>query len=348
MDNFYNSVSLCEALLQQGTHVCGTLRLVRGDPKELQAAAKGTIAADAVIHQRKGDVMVLLWKDKKVVNIISTLHNADTRPIQRRVKQKMRDGTTRLAVKNVNKPVAICDYNDFMSGVDHFDQMIKYYNFTRKTHKWTKKIVFYFLQIAVYNAYCLYKAYSTDVKKMKLRKFHEELYTALIFFDEDAWPFSGDSLQHEPNLEGASPSSEDPDDPRIAMLDPPSGLEGNDEEDPNLPGPSHRPAAVRRAPAERVRARRRLDLSQESRESSDEDPVARPPPKKHPRITDPVDRLNPNVGHTMVEFSERKRRRCRVCTKKGVRKDAYYQCGHCKVPLCVKCALDYHRKVKYW
>ena len=33
MDNFYNSVVVCETLYSQGVHVCGTLRLTRGAPK---------------------------------------------------------------------------------------------------------------------------------------------------------------------------------------------------------------------------------------------------------------------------------------------------------------------------
>ena len=40
MDNFYNSVSLCERLLGARTNVCGTLRKHRGEPKNMTELKK--------------------------------------------------------------------------------------------------------------------------------------------------------------------------------------------------------------------------------------------------------------------------------------------------------------------
>ena len=37
---------------------------------------------------------------------------------------------------DLNKPVAILNYNEYMQGVDLFDQKVGYYNICRRTVKW--------------------------------------------------------------------------------------------------------------------------------------------------------------------------------------------------------------------
>ena len=54
-----------------------------------------------------------------------------------------------------------------MQGVDHFDQMLKYYKISRRSSKWTKKITLYFIQMAIFNSFCLYNQYSIDKKKVE-------------------------------------------------------------------------------------------------------------------------------------------------------------------------------------
>ncbi|PVD24039.1 hypothetical protein C0Q70_14508 [Pomacea canaliculata] len=71
--------------------------------------------------------MVLRWGDKKDVNVLTTLH-----------KPQVVNAKTRTSVKK--KPTAIVDYNNYMGGVDHSDQMIAYNPFHRKTVKWWKKL----------------------------------------------------------------------------------------------------------------------------------------------------------------------------------------------------------------
>ncbi|XP_069169184.1 piggyBac transposable element-derived protein 4-like [Procambarus clarkii] len=125
MDNYYNSVTLTEKLREVGVYTCGTLRLQRGARKDLQQQAKGKLASDTTLHRRKDNTFVIVWKDKRIVSLITNLHNADTTEIQRRKRICKRDRTTGLELATVNKLKAICDYNPFMKGVDHFDQMVK-------------------------------------------------------------------------------------------------------------------------------------------------------------------------------------------------------------------------------
>ena len=65
-------------------------------------------------------------------------------------------------------PVCICKYNQYMSGVDHLDQMISYYPCTRKGHKWWEKLLLYLFEINIHNAHILYNSRG---EKMSLYNF---------------------------------------------------------------------------------------------------------------------------------------------------------------------------------
>ena len=189
MDNFYNSVKLSEHLLTESVYTCGTFRLPRGVPKDIQNSLKDLKYNETKFY-RKGDIFVISWKDKRNVNLISSLHNADTQEIKSVKKFKSLNKTLYKEV-TINKPIAIMDYNKNMKGVDHFDQMLKYYSFARKSTKWTKKMTMYLLQMAIHNSFSLYKQYNTDKKPLKLLQFHEVLYESLMDFNMDDWDHSG-------------------------------------------------------------------------------------------------------------------------------------------------------------
>ena len=103
------------------------------------------------IAVNNGKVMVVAWKDTRVVQALSTKHDGNLSSINRR-KKKGHDET-----ETILKPQCIIEYNQYMSGVDRLDQMISYYPFTRKTYKWPKKI-FYLLEVSLWNSFVLHKA----------------------------------------------------------------------------------------------------------------------------------------------------------------------------------------------
>ena len=55
------------------------------------------------------------------------------------------------------KPLMIVDYNKHMLGVDKLDQLMSYYSFLHKSVKWWRKVFFWILEVAVVNAYIIYK-----------------------------------------------------------------------------------------------------------------------------------------------------------------------------------------------
>ena len=189
MDNYYNSVELSEDLLEQKVHTIGTLRSNRGEPSEIRNPSN--LARHEVIAKDNGKVMVLSWKDQRIVKALSTKHDATLVTIQRRKKGG------HGAMENVEKPACICDYNEHMSGVDHVDQMISYYPCTRKTLKWTKKVFFYLMELSVHNSHVLFKAKSRN-QNMKLYDFQMKLIRRLCQVSEQNDSSSGSTDDEAP------------------------------------------------------------------------------------------------------------------------------------------------------
>ena len=100
----------------------------------------------------------------------------------------------------MQRPKLIRDYVNFMGGIDLFDQMINYYAIARRTYKWTKKIIFYLIQLGLLNGYNLYHLYGPPGKKLKLRDFQQVITDHLLYFDERECPDSGNRHPHAPSL----------------------------------------------------------------------------------------------------------------------------------------------------
>lgn len=168
MDNYYNSVTLANRLLQCQTHVTGTLRSNRrGNPKLL---VKKRLKRGEHIWKRHGKVYVSKWKDKRDVIALTTAHHPALS------EARNRHGHIKI------KPVEIIEYNKFMSGIDRSDQMISYYSCPRKTIFWYKKIIFHLLDITVWNSYFLYKKLTQ--KKLRYIEYREDLIKSLLGIDK--------------------------------------------------------------------------------------------------------------------------------------------------------------------
>ena len=74
--------------------------------------------------------MVQVWKDKRLVRMISSIHDTTI------VKTGQKDRKTNVEIK---KPYVVVQYNKFMKGVDRADQYLSYYSVLRKTVKWSEK-----------------------------------------------------------------------------------------------------------------------------------------------------------------------------------------------------------------
>ena len=187
MNNFYNSVELSEELLAVKVHTVGTLGSHQGEPPKIRSAKTGTpkMKAGDSLSVDNGKVMVVAWKDKRVVTALSTKHDGSLSAITRRKKNG--HGETEQIVK----PICVTEYNQYMSGVDRLDQMISYYPFTRKTMKWPKKVFFYLLEVSLWNSFVLYKAKNIQAK-LTLRSFHLKVIEKLCQISNDSSSSSND------------------------------------------------------------------------------------------------------------------------------------------------------------
>ena len=74
-DNFCNSVRLAQTLLDRNVRACSTVGADRGIPRDPEGEGKCLNKGQSSFW-RKGNVMVPVWKDKKLVRMISMIHDA--------------------------------------------------------------------------------------------------------------------------------------------------------------------------------------------------------------------------------------------------------------------------------
>ena len=73
-----------------------------------------------------GKIRYLKWMDKRVVNMLSTHHDADMIDKERRTRARA------SGIEVIKKPRMIEDYNQHMGGIDKSDQQVKYYGYPHR------------------------------------------------------------------------------------------------------------------------------------------------------------------------------------------------------------------------
>ena len=153
MDNFYNSVSRAQLVMGLGTHCCGTIRRFRGEPEVIKKVShvKHLKEGERIVRHNGEGVMSMVWRDKKLVRMVNTIHQDKMVTVEEKVKGSSKKVT-------YTRPECVVNYNKFMNGVDKMDQKISYYPFPRKTHRWNFKFIMYLFQLSFANALTVYKA----------------------------------------------------------------------------------------------------------------------------------------------------------------------------------------------
>lgn len=143
---------LAEELLKLNVHLTGTIQTNR---KFIPDSIKKSIfAEDNTFACRSGNLMLLAWKDKRVVTTLTSWDISGTQPIYR----KVRGGNLQV----VNKSNVVVNYVKFMGGVDRADSYSASYCFLRKSLKWRRKLFFWGLEMTSVNAYLFYKISQRD------------------------------------------------------------------------------------------------------------------------------------------------------------------------------------------
>ncbi|XP_013773405.1 piggyBac transposable element-derived protein 4-like [Limulus polyphemus] len=125
MDNYYSLPPLFDFLVSHMTDAIGTLRKnLKEIPKEV---SKAKLKKGQDITMYKGKLMVMQWRDKREVMMISTTHDAERKTVNEDNSEK-------------SKPLMCIDYKKVMGGVDHMDQVISSYDAARShLEKYYKK-----------------------------------------------------------------------------------------------------------------------------------------------------------------------------------------------------------------
>ncbi|KAL1484872.1 hypothetical protein MTO96_049932 [Rhipicephalus appendiculatus] len=104
---------------------------------------------------RESGVLYLQWKDRRAVNMMSTIHTANNHVLAKQSEKK----NGKWQEISVRKPKLVDDYNSGMLGVDKSDQMIASYNVLIKCVRWWKTLFFHSLDIACVNSFIIFQAH---------------------------------------------------------------------------------------------------------------------------------------------------------------------------------------------
>lgn len=190
-DNYYSSLPLAVYMRSRGIFSVGTIRGKRIPNTQLSQDDKLKNKTRGYTEEFVGKahdcyISSVLWNDTKPVRLISTYagvkpYSDDDNDQRRKPKQLQRwDKATKNYI-SVDCPLIISEYNKHMGGVDLMDGLIGRYHIEMKTNKWTNRIFHHLIDVAMVNAYLLFRRVRID-DKVNLPKFRSDVAEALCFF----------------------------------------------------------------------------------------------------------------------------------------------------------------------
>ncbi|XP_022099413.1 piggyBac transposable element-derived protein 4-like [Acanthaster planci] len=171
LDRAFSSPDLYRRLHFKKFNVVGTVMPHRkGMPEDLKSVElrRGGTAYQTADLGVNGSLLAMVWKDKRNVRMLSTMHRADIRGTGKRD----RTGAEK------KKPACVLEYNALMGGVDISDQLAANHRATRKSMKWYKKLFFYLLDMTLVNSYCMHRVVG---HRLSFLDFRLQLVRELLF-----------------------------------------------------------------------------------------------------------------------------------------------------------------------
>ncbi|XP_066451236.1 protein lin-9 homolog isoform X3 [Eleutherodactylus coqui] len=323
LGNLYTSIPLCKYLGSRSTVVCGTVRKNQnGLPKTLLGQKLKHGESRAFYSD---NVLCVKYKHEKDMLILSTIHNHNSTPVP--VQSTSAETPT---------PVCIQECDKYMGGAGLSDQVLKPYSAMGQSRVWYKKLGVHIVQMALYNAYVLSRCAGYGGTFLE---FQEVVIMTLIF---------GDRQKKVPSTSAASSEV--------------SCIVAGQHFPSEVP-----PTRKKGRSQKRCRVCSKLGVRKDTIYQCDTCPLKPGLCMKDCfRIyhTSPVYAYQEREGtssgvqgarvvpgqHFPSEVPRtrkkgRNQKRCRVCSKRGVRKDTIYQCDTCPVKpgLCMKdCFRIYH------
>ena len=167
-DNWYSSPTLFHDLQARDTFAVGTVAPKRKFMPKLVVEEKG----DIDYASSPSGMLAIAWRDKKRVNLLSTLHQ---NPDPQEVQCKKPGGDIKI------KPQIVLDYNRGKTGVDVSDQMTSYYAIRRKCVKWYQTLFWHLVDQAIVNAFLVWRILGGPNRaKSRQLRFRKELIRSLV------------------------------------------------------------------------------------------------------------------------------------------------------------------------
>jgi len=134
-------------------------------PQDLRPKTTKLKRGDIRVRTR-ADLTAILWRDKRDLRMLTNIHNAPA------------EGNFSNEGGKAIKPQIVMDYNHHVGYVDKGDRMANSYFISCRTFKWTKKLFFHLLDLAILNSYILH--FSCGGKKMSHRVFRYTLVRNML------------------------------------------------------------------------------------------------------------------------------------------------------------------------
>jgi len=160
-DNYFTSIPLIRYLSQIGVCYAGTVRPNRllGCPVTLtKRHGRGTIEERVTAED---DVVATQWMDNRLVIMASNFVGRGQTDVVKRWDK------TKKEYVEVQRPEVIRLYNKSMGGVDKMDFLIQLYRIFIRSRKWTLRVIFHYVNLAVNNSWL---EYQRDADTLKIPK----------------------------------------------------------------------------------------------------------------------------------------------------------------------------------
>ncbi|KAK3889337.1 hypothetical protein Pcinc_006654 [Petrolisthes cinctipes] len=205
-DNFFTSLELVRYLKDINCRYTGTVRENRmGKPplKPVKEMEKKIVPRGTIDYVSSDDgILVVRWKDNKVVTLLSTDMGVEP------VSSVYRYSSEGKRKDEVRCPAVIKSYNTNMGGIDNNDMLVHLYRTPMKSKRWYLRLFAYAIDVSLTNAWIMYKR---DCKALA----------------EDTMPFKSFKIQVFRSAAGSRPVSLRNPEPLRNVLDMPKTVRGH-------------------------------------------------------------------------------------------------------------------------
>lgn len=174
-DNFFTSMELLRYFKQKGIRATGTARRnrIRNSPLLTEKIfCKKVRGFEEHYTDEKHGILVCQWNDNRPVVLATNCHSVQPMVQCKRYDKKLKDSVM------VSQPKVVWNYNKGMGGVDKTDMLISLYRNKMKGKKWYRRVFFHFMDMAVVNAWLLFR--SVTGSNQQLAFFKLEIATCLL------------------------------------------------------------------------------------------------------------------------------------------------------------------------